>query len=1529
MKQIKRWISWLLVWCMLFSIIPVTVLADTTVVASGTCGEALDWLLDSDGILTISGNGSMTNYTSSNYNTAPWYEYKNNIFGVSIESGVTSIGDYAFNNYTSIKNISIPNTILYIGDQSFCYCSSLTSLVIPDSVTRIRWYAFYGCSGLKIVKLSSGMTLIDGSIFANCSNLESIHIPQSILTISKSAFENCTSLSTVCGTTGSYAETWAIENGYEFATDETNGTPTEGDDSTEEESTDSPTDIIWGSKENPYQVASPEDFNAVRNDLGAYYVQVCDIDLTGYENWVPIGNSTNAFTGEYDGASYSISGLNISVTDTSTNIEHIGLFGKSTGVIKNINLIDSTIETAIYCNYLGSVVGYANSVLNCSSNCNIEAICQSGGGIAGYADFVSECKYYGNAEFKDGAEYTYSYFGGICGKVEEIIACYDGGTLNSTVNWYFSYIGGIAGNLTGSANQCVNSGAVSCTNNIGSSGSGSSYTAFAGGISGFNGSNSIVQNSYNYGNIYGDGYVAMVGGISSCGGNASVYKYCYNKGELTYSSRYPYRGGIIGSARSSDPQYIYSCYWNNAYDCVGSGTWQPKVIYQDDNSGALEDAAFMNQDAFVGFDFEDIWEFGGGTSYPYPTLKAVNYTKVITPYDDAPGTDDESSLLEIAGLSIDKEHDNFYIFLGDSHIYNMDAPDSALYLDLDSISVIDDAVLTLADLIWTSSDENIFRVISSGDSSDSSINLRIEGITEGTATLTVTNPNGENISLDVTVVKPNALAFTNIYDTKQYYHAGAFYSAASAISDSVEIFVQFENKQIEGYPCKIEEELIENVSVIEPITLTASILGSGLSFDRNSYQSTYSATYDAVEYNTGIYDLLMLFPYDTESFVAGSSYVVEVTLESASFDAPLIETYSFTVYDAETQRVDEHINFINSNDYYKVSKQNIYGENMLELKDDPEYNWSVVTSLDFDNYYEIVLADLIVDMLDVYQVNTKVPIVLKNWYETHDSLLEDVTTMINDTYPGIFDVSELEIDKVLMGGKYTYDGIYVDDALYQKVLECFGNVGNAEKIQSFFAKVDETKSAFGIVKLTGDVVNDFIAWGNSIAVLNAFVETDENFKQAFRQVADNIPDSNKKMKEAVEDYLNYSEDFAGQFSEIYDSFCDLGVDVALDTFDGIVGKKLWDCAAAKAVGWIGKIPLSGGTATFASTTAYASLTTAIGSVATGVSLGLCLSDLICDSSDKAAEMSKIIAMSEYAPYIIQALEYYESNLFAVKNNNAVDLFENAFNLHKAAQSYIMEHIVSALQVKADSILQTILGNDDYDELVADILVQKNTIDNMECCGILTDDTIVYTTKVIAIKCPVDVYVYNESGEEIVGIINDTLDYVVDGLSIYIRDGAKYIALPTTQTYSIKIIATDVGIMEYLVMEFNENMQLERSLRKDAIPLVAGRVFTCEVVEALASALESYALTYDGVVVVPYDESAQNATIALVGDVDGTNDVNFFDGMYILQYYAGLIPETELNTSAADVDGNGAVDFFDGMYVLQYYAGIIDKLPVTG
>ncbi len=114
-----------------------------------------------------------------NYNgpaDAPWYNDQKQIKKVVIENGVTSIGQSALWNCTSLTSITIPNSVTSIGDRAFYLCESLTSITIPNSVTSIGTLAFYGCSGLTSITIPNSVRSIGNVAFIGCSGLTSITV---------------------------------------------------------------------------------------------------------------------------------------------------------------------------------------------------------------------------------------------------------------------------------------------------------------------------------------------------------------------------------------------------------------------------------------------------------------------------------------------------------------------------------------------------------------------------------------------------------------------------------------------------------------------------------------------------------------------------------------------------------------------------------------------------------------------------------------------------------------------------------------------------------------------------------------------------------------------------------------------------------------------------------------------------------------------------------------------------------------------------------------------------------------------------------------------------------------------------------------------------------------------------------------------------------------------------------------------------------------------------------------------------------
>ena len=79
------------------------------------------------------------------------FEDNEDIVYLTIDEGITSIGQNAFCRCSNIEVAILPEGLEIIEEEAFAFCTSLTTMVIPSTVTEIQAHAFSDCTGVTDV----------------------------------------------------------------------------------------------------------------------------------------------------------------------------------------------------------------------------------------------------------------------------------------------------------------------------------------------------------------------------------------------------------------------------------------------------------------------------------------------------------------------------------------------------------------------------------------------------------------------------------------------------------------------------------------------------------------------------------------------------------------------------------------------------------------------------------------------------------------------------------------------------------------------------------------------------------------------------------------------------------------------------------------------------------------------------------------------------------------------------------------------------------------------------------------------------------------------------------------------------------------------------------------------------------------------------------------------------------------------------------------------------------------------------------
>lgn len=367
-----------------------------------------------------------------------------------------------------------------------------------------------------------------------------------------------------------------------------------------------------GTADDPYQIETVEQLQAIEDDLDAHYELVDDIDASDAD-FEPIGSFDEPFTGEFDGNGYRIQNMSISAgnaglfaatddslisgvaienADVNAELSAGTLVGTNAGTVEGVLVIDSEVngDTA------GGIVGQNSGTVQNSFTVNTTVSgLQGAGGIAGYH--------------------------------------HQNGTIHRTITAHATVEGLKSGGIVGHSDD---NGTITQSISRGNDLSKPDGTegGYVGGIVGVQENSSHIETSYAISAVETpENDVGTGGGLTGQIQDNATIDESYSAGSVTGTEE-DYLGGVVGIA--GDAVEITDVYWDQEVTDQLTGIGEIDDTVNVDLTG-LETNRMTGQDApdnMDGLNFDETWE----TTELYPTLAFGTHTLTeVEIDDDGPG----------------------------------------------------------------------------------------------------------------------------------------------------------------------------------------------------------------------------------------------------------------------------------------------------------------------------------------------------------------------------------------------------------------------------------------------------------------------------------------------------------------------------------------------------------------------------------------------------------------------------------------------------------------------------------------------------------------------------------------------------------------------------------------------------------------------------------------------------------------------------------------------------------------------------
>lgn len=790
------------------------------------------------------------------------------------------------------------------------------------------------------------------------------------------------------------------------------------------------------------------------------------------------------------------------------------------------------------------------------------------------------------------------------------------------------------------------------------------------------------------------------------------------------------------------------------------------------------------------------------------------------------------------------------------------------------------------DLTFSVSDETGLEIVSENwskiDNLSGKFNVTVKGLKEGEYILTVSD--GFNKGTCKVIVGFNELhiEFEDLMDNLYSLNGFFFDENGNYFAGALDVIVKLNNRAraeyfFDSFTQKEMESAAFNVKFTMEVNEGFSFDGAGTRYVEYVYEPLEFRKTEEIEAKI----------YQEDESVKNLTVTYNAYIDD---ELKHTDTETTTIKSYQEQYADEHINTIYSNTGYHTILNYGFAQGMIPLEDSYDYKFykflsdglvgsgvNMLTELDEKMAYDLVIADIVNGM---YSKETIEEASVTIFSEEFTDIVKKVFEITVETAKEIPEAKE-KLNKVLLKDFVKmFNGEVSQDAIELFKLTLNDKTGQ-EKMKALMSKVSKVDSVLTMLNRAGlflDTYNDYIQATNAIAAMNTFSQMDDTLIAVFNAMY-GYSYNNTALQASLKTYLTYMNDTkADRIFRILSAYvansADTTTKAVLMLVNGIFAEEIKKIVAHP----LGKI-IKG-----------------IGSVISSIELGIYLTSALTNADNYSESVGKVIVAGKLSEVLEKAISELGKNVKNTKSFSNAIILDRGLYLYREIEKYAYTHTIEALEAEYTNALGldplTILiwgdKSDEYNKKIIELMIESASLDFLYCHDLnlekiasqimslptsaSSNRKTIPAFKVINVRCPVDVSVYN--GKTLVAkFTGDKLEYAADGIVALAYYDEKYICLPSTSDFDIEIKAREEGEMNYSVFEYDESGEFSREISYEDIELSENQKFTGVINDEALTDKGNYDLSTNGDKISDCKDSmdgydfSEDVSIKVVGNKD--------------------------------------------------------------